>query len=101
MFSHLSLDAFAMTLHQQSCKDIAARCENSAIKWLSMCVGNSLVFFWGVILYEVYHLAVIAETVSGGIFIQEPVWPLFALCSRCFAPLMSLHRCSNVPAISC
>lgn len=85
MFSHLSQDAFAVTLQQRPCKDVAARCENSEIKWLSLCIVNALVrfcFLFFLFLYEVYHPAVIAATVSDGIFIQELVWPLFALCSR-------------------
>lgn len=70
-----------MTLQQQPCKDVAARCENSEIKWLSLCIVNALVRFV-LFLHEVYHPAVIAATISDGKFIQEPVWPLFALCSR-------------------
>lgn len=37
-----------MTLHRQPCKDVAACCENNAIKGLSMVVGKRLVpFFLG------------------------------------------------------
>lgn len=70
MFPHSSLDAFAMTLHRQPCKDVAARCENNAIKGLSMVVGKRLVSFFFVCffcLHEVYHPAAIVETVSNGI----------------------------------